>query len=507
VIARSTIRWSVCLTALLVAGAAGRGAAHVPRAAVTIRIKGVGGRKRKTGTGAWVADASTGEVVAAAGIGQRGRITLRPPAGVEMLVATAERKGEVRLAISAPFHFDGTKTTKVKMTLVTEAPLAQVNARLASAALGGTGTGGGNVGTMGTITLNIGNGLSGNVAGPIFTPLFNDTTGTIRWVDTSQAVQQWRQRELDLQSNGQLDPSTPIRDNPLGPDFVVEGELSLNGDRVQGEIRIVDPTTGQEIGRLTIDEPDGPAEEVFKKIADKIADEIRRLTTTSTTTTTTTSTSTTTSTTTTTTTVQVSTTTLASTVPHTLQIVFDGHGTWSQTVPSSTGAITFSASVDWHAVYLRSLPDLAPIPASTFGAQVAGAGTTVTGNSSISGTAGCTGPIVVNTNHGQGPPAPQAQTPFLTQLPSPQAKFAADAMGGYDYRLCDGEYNIGEGAWEPGEPDLPNYAGAPFFTVFSFDLDSFTSAPFTQEIIVGITQQASDADVTWSGTVTLTSMP
>src|SRR5262249_24849796 len=197
----------------------------------------------------------------------------------------------------------------------------------------------------GAIVLNLGNGLSGNVAGPIFTPLFNDTTGTVRWVDTSQAVLQWRQRELDLQRNGQLDPSTPIRDTPLAPDFVVEGELSLNGDRVQGEIRIVDPNTGQEIDRLPIDEPDGPAEEGFKKIAEKIADEIRRLTTT---TTTTTSTSTTTSTTpvTTTTTVELSTTTttLASTEPHTLQIVFDGHGTWSQTVQQGLNVVTFSAS-------------------------------------------------------------------------------------------------------------------------------------------------------------------
>src|SRR5262249_54872307 len=114
-------------------------------------------------------------------------------------------------------------------------------------------------------------------------------------------------------------------------------------------------------------------------------------------------------------------------------------------------------------------------------------------------------------NHGQGPPAPEAQTPFLTQLPSPQAKFAADVMGGYDYRLCDGEYNIGEGDWEPGEPDLPNYAGGPFFAVFSFDRNAFASAPSTQDIPVGVTQHVSDltgtADVSWSGTVTLTSMP
>jgi hypothetical protein len=35
----------------------------------------------------------------------------------------------------------------------------------------------------------------------------------------------------------------------------------------------------------------------------------------------------------------------------------------------------------------------------------------------------------------------------------------------------------------------------------------FTSAAYTQEIPVAVMQQASDADVTWSGTVTLTSMP
>ena len=29
-------------------------------------------------------------------------------------------------------------------------------------------------------------------------------------------------------------------------------------------------------------------------------------------------------------------------------------------------------------------------------------------------------------------------------------------MGGYDCRLCDGEYNIGEGPWPPGSPDLSN---------------------------------------------------
>lgn len=194
-------------------------------------------------------------------------------------------------------------------------------------------------------------------------------------------------------------------------------------------------------------------------------------------------------------------------LPQTLEIVFDGSGTWSQTATPGVGlSVTFAASVDWHAVYQLSLPDF--MPNST---QNAGPGTTVTGNSSISGAAGCSGPIVVNTSHGQGTPPPQAQTPFLIPLPSGSQltkRFAIDAMGGYDYRLCDGQYNIGEGSWAPGSPDLPSYAGAPFFADITFDRAAFANAPpHTQQIPVGVTQHATDADVSWSGTVTLTSKP
>ena len=194
--------------------------------------------------------------------------------------------------------------------------------------------------------------------------------------------------------------------------------------------------------------------------------------------------------------------------PTTLEIVFDGQGTWSQAPPPINGDATFSASVNWHAVYHLTLPDFQPNSV-----QNAGPGTTVTGNSSISGknTTPCSGPIVVNTSHGQGPPAAQAQTPFLIPLPAPQQtkRMAIDVMGGYDYRLCDGEYNIGEGNWAPGSPDLPSYAGAPFFAVFTFDRNAFVTAPHTQQIPVGVTQDdvSGLAHVSWQGTVTLTSMP
>ena len=190
-----------------------------------------------------------------------------------------------------------------------------------------------------------------------------------------------------------------------------------------------------------------------------------------------------------------------------LRVVFDGSGTWSQTVMPGVGqSVTFSASVDWHAVYSLSLPDFEPDSM-----QSAGPGTTVTGDSMISGTAGCSGPIVVNTSHGQGTPAPQAQSPFLLPLPSgsqTQTRLAIDAMGGDDYRLCDGEYNIGEGNWAPGSPDLPSYAGAPLFADFRFDRNAFAGAPpNTQQIPVSFKQHAPSgmADVSWSGTITLTS--
>ena len=120
-------------------------------------------------------------------------------------------------------------------------------------------------------------------------------------------------------------------------------------------------------------------------------------------------------------------------------------------------------------------------------------------------------------NHGQGSPPPQAQTPFLTPIASGSqetVRIAIDAMGGYDYRLCDGEYNIGEGPWAPGSPDLPQYGEpAPFFAVVTFDRAAFANAPpHSQEFPVSVTQHASSdligtADVMWSGTVTLTSQP
>jgi hypothetical protein len=40
-------------------------------------------------------------------------------------------------------------------------------------------------------------------------------------VDTSEALQRARQRELDLQETGASDPSTRIVDQPLAPDLRV----------------------------------------------------------------------------------------------------------------------------------------------------------------------------------------------------------------------------------------------------------------------------------------------
>lgn len=190
-----------------------------------------------------------------------------------------------------------------------------------------------------------------------------------------------------------------------------------------------------------------------------------------------------------------------------LRVVFDGSGTWSQTATPGVGhSVTFSASVNWHAVYSLGLPDFGPDSM-----QSAGYGTTVTGDSMITGAAGCSGPIVVNTSHGQGTPPPKAQSPYLLRLPSgsqTQARLAIDAMGGNDYRLCDGQYNIGEGNWAPGSPDLPSYAGAPLFADFRFDRSAFVGVPpHSQQIPVSFKQHApiGVADISWSGTITLTS--
>ena len=127
---------------------------------------------------------------------------------------------------------------------------------------------------------------------------------------------------LQLQADGRLDPDTPIRDERLTPTMRVEGELSWNDGRMTGEIRIVDPSTGEVIHRIPVDRDfDRDSLDDLRKLLGDLADDLIRkiLDLLPTTTTTTTSTSSTTTTTTTTleTTTTTTTTTTAPTLPST----------------------------------------------------------------------------------------------------------------------------------------------------------------------------------------------
>jgi hypothetical protein len=172
---------------------------------------------------------------------------------------------------------------------------------------------------MGSIPVTQGGAPAGSIGAGLLTGVFNATHDAgARWVNTEQKFVDQHNREVQLQADGKLDPSTPIRDELIAPNARVEGELSIDGGRMTGEIRIVDPATGEVIHRIPVDRDYDKSFDDLRKLLGDLSDElIRRIldllptttTTTSTTTSTTTTTTTTIATTTTTTTTTTSTTT------------------------------------------------------------------------------------------------------------------------------------------------------------------------------------------------------
>src|SRR5262249_51670673 len=219
--------------------------------AVTVQVKRAGaGPAARTVGGLRIVDGSTAEVLAATGLGARGRVKIGPPPGVVFAVASIARPKGLREGVSRPFAYDGGARLTLRIALEPTRPLApgrRAGARRPPAVPGGL------VATLGPVTIAGPDGVPVSIAGPLFTPLFNDTSDVLRWVDTSEAVRRARQRELDLQDQGLADPSTHIDDSPLAPDLRIEGELTTDGRDASGELRIVDPATGQVLERLAVD--------------------------------------------------------------------------------------------------------------------------------------------------------------------------------------------------------------------------------------------------------------
>jgi hypothetical protein len=193
----------------------------------------------------------------------------------------------------------------------------------------------------------------------------------------------------------------------------------------------------------------------------------------------------------------------------TLHVVFEGHGQWNMTDPPN---LTVTApSVDWHAVYDLPIPDLTTLRNAIV---PAGPGTTVTGTSTYDdGTTSCTGPLVVNTFHGEPNPPATPQTPqmILVGDDGTNVEVTIDTFGGYDYRVCDGHYNLLVGPFDPGMHN-PGYAAGIAFVHLFFDPHEWAIAgPRTQELNVGGEDHGSQpgpygpetADAAWTGTITL----
>ncbi|MCW5890879.1 MAG: hypothetical protein KIT14_10030 [bacterium] len=293
-----------------VAAAAGKGR----RGALTLKVAG-GPPPAKTLRQLALLGADTGEVVAVDGIGKRAKTVLRPAPGVLFAAVADVGARGARSGVSRVFRVD-----PALAAVATVKPLRGPGAVAATAAVAGvtsaTGSpGGGLVVTMGSIPVEGGSGRTGSIAAGLLTGVFDAThdAGT-RWVNTDQRFLDAHARELQLQADGKLDPSTPVRDELLTPNARVEGDLAIDGGHMTGEIRIVDPATGDVIHRIPVDRDfDKDSIDDLRKLLGDLSDELIKKILDLLPTTTTTSTSTMTTSTTTTTTIATTTTTVTMT--------------------------------------------------------------------------------------------------------------------------------------------------------------------------------------------------
>ena len=143
------------------------------------------------------------------------------------------------------------------------------------------------VATMGNVTMSGADG-SGSISGPLFTPLFNQTSDTIIWVETGGTFVGARRSSSTSRTRGAPIPQPTSTTTPIPPDLVVDGTLQYDGSRVTGELRIVDPRTGEVIARIPVDVDEGDWSKLMEQLARELARRLReRAATTSTTTSTT----------------------------------------------------------------------------------------------------------------------------------------------------------------------------------------------------------------------------
>jgi hypothetical protein len=222
----------------------------------------VGGRLNHAATGVAAIDASTGEVGAAAHIVSRqARFRLAVAPGVYHVTASIVSPQGDSVGGLSPL----VAVTKgpAHTTVAVSSPMPALSlASVPSATVLPSGA----VATMGDVTLqNPEVGGPASLSGPLFTPLFNRTSERckLRWVDTTKDFVDAHATEVELQHEGRLDPSTPVRDALIMPTVRVEGSFVNDGEQITGELRLVDIASGQVIlsRRLT-----GPTSELRRVI-------------------------------------------------------------------------------------------------------------------------------------------------------------------------------------------------------------------------------------------------
>ncbi len=181
----------------------------------------------------------------------------------------------------------------------------------------------------------------------------------------------------------------------------------------------------------------------------------------------------------------------------TLHVTFVGRGKWTQSI----NGITFTASETWTNHYDFDLFGGTGFPESP------GAGTTVDGTSSIVGmnaSMPCSDGLVVNRSHGQA----SAPTPLFWEVAGQPPLFVFDTFGGYDYRLCDGEYNALVGNFTASPQGYPSYSPAIGFATVPFVSADWFGKPAhvetfsglgTSEVAVPAPNQSATA--CWNGTI------
>jgi hypothetical protein len=259
---RRVLSLAAALLAALLFALDPSGAAAKPGLKLKAKGARAGGKKA---AGIVLVDPSTGEVAAGAAPGKRS-VRLDPASGVYMAVATSVvptgKRAAARGGASGAFQWleGGKEKLAIEIAELPDLVPSAAEARPASRHVPrGAVVTPGQIAAMGEVPLFITPlARTFHLEDILLTALFNRTQEKcgLRWVDRGRTFLEARQRELELQKLGLLDPTLPpIADALLEPDVVVEGEFELSDDGrdFSGELRLRDVLSGETLTSIAVE--------------------------------------------------------------------------------------------------------------------------------------------------------------------------------------------------------------------------------------------------------------